>query len=294
MTIVPVSGGMTERQVMLMLDFEPEVICCTPSYAQTLAEVLEDRGIDRGRINLKFALLGAEPWTEAIRRQVDERLGIQSTNIYGLSEVIGPGVANEDLAERGTGSYVWEDHFFPEVVDKQSGKPLPEGEAGVLVFTTLTKKGMPLLRYWTNDICTLHYDPNGRRTHVKMGPIQGRADDMLIIRGVNFFHTQVEDLFQNIPHLSPNYQVRVSRHNNRDEVEVRVEVADPLLQELEVQQIDEETVAQHEALQKLRGELTRRIKQTIGLNMDITLHARGEIPRSEGGKLNRVVDERQP
>ena len=293
MNVVPVSGGMTERQLMILQDFRPEVICCTPSYAQTLAEELAKRDIAPASLNLKFALLGAEPWTETIREQVDQGLHVQSTNIYGLSEIIGPGVSNEDVAERGTGSYVWEDHFFPEIVDPETGHPLPEGETGVLVFTTLTKKGMPLLRYWTNDICTLHYDPHGRRTHVKMGPIQGRADDMLIIRGVNFFHTQVEDLLHDIHHLKPYYQVRVTRKGNLDAVEVRVEIDEQWQRSLGLEAVGPEQVTQHEELRTLQGELSTKIKQVIGLSMAVSLVGAGEIPRSQGGKLSRVVDLRK-
>ncbi|HAR68253.1 MAG TPA: phenylacetate--CoA ligase, partial [Thermus scotoductus] len=182
MTVVPVSGGMTERQLMLIQDFRPEVISCTPSYAQTLAEEFRKRGVSPKELSLEYAVLGAEPWTETIRKQVDEGLGVRSTNIYGLSEIIGPGVANECVEER-QGSHIWEDHFLPEVVDPDSGEPLPEGQVGVLVFTTLTKEAMPLLRYWTGDLTFLTYEAcSCGRTHVRMGPILGRTDDMLIIR----------------------------------------------------------------------------------------------------------------
>lgn len=198
MNVVPVSGGMTDRQLMLMQDFQTDAICCTPSYAQTLAEEIRRRNIPLSNLNLKTAILGAEPWTDTIRQDVENGLGVYAVNIYGLSEIIGPGVSNEDFEEKGTGSYVWEDHFYPEIVDKNTGEPLEYGQQGVLVFTTLTKDGMPLLRYWTGDICTLSYEHSEKRTHVKMGSILGRADDMLIIRGVNFFHTQVEDVLKDI------------------------------------------------------------------------------------------------
>jgi phenylacetate-CoA ligase len=203
MAVVPVSGGMTERQLRLIRDFRPEVISCTPSYAQTLAEAFEKQGISPEELSLKTAILGAEPWTEAIREQVEAGLGVQAVNIYGLSEIIGPGVSNEEVAEKGTGSYVWEDHFFPEIVDPDTGEPLAEGKPGVLVFTTLTKQAMPLLRYWTNDITYLTYEHSEKRTHVKMGPIMGRTDDMLIIRGVNLFPTQVEAVMEGFAELSP-------------------------------------------------------------------------------------------
>ncbi|MCB0587645.1 MAG: AMP-binding protein, partial [Phaeodactylibacter sp.] len=190
MTVIPVSGGMTERQLLLLQDFRPEVICCTPSYAQRLSEELAARGISPEGLHVHTAILGAEPWTEGIRTQVEAGMGVRAVNIYGLSEIIGPGVSNEDYEERGTGSYIWEDHFFPEVVDKDTGEPLPEGAYGVLVFTTLTKEAMPLVRYWTNDITNIYYEHSQKRTHIKMGPIRGRSDDMLIIRGVNLFPTQ--------------------------------------------------------------------------------------------------------
>lgn len=274
MAVIPVSGGMTERQLMILQDFKPEVICCTPSYAQTLAEAFAQRGIDPADLAVQYAILGAEPWTETIRQQVEAGLQVKATNIYGLSEIIGPGVSQEEVEEKGTGSYVWEDHFFPEVVDRDTGAPLPAGEEGVLVFTTLTKEAMPLLRYWTNDICSLHYDPNGKRTHIKMSAIKGRADDMLIIRGVNLFYTQVEEVLREYAWLLPNYQLVVSRTGTMDEVAVRVECLESAI------------------VPERAAELKSRIKNTIGISMDIRLEAEGAIPRSQGGKLSRVVDQR--
>ncbi|MEO1448776.1 MAG: AMP-binding protein [Bacteroidota bacterium] len=277
MAVIPVSGGMTERQLTILQDFAPEVICCTPSYAQTLAETCAERGIDPAKLAVKYAILGAEPWTEAIRQQVESGLQVNATNIYGLSEIIGPGVSQEDVNEKGTGSYVWEDHFFPEVVDKDTGEPLPYGADGVLVFTTLTKQAFPLLRYWTNDICSLHYDPDGSRTHIKMSAIKGRADDMLIIRGVNLFYTQVEEVIEQMPFLIPTYQLIVRREGTMDSVEVRVEVAKGV----------------NAADAQLAHQVQQKIKDSIGLSMDINLEAPGQIPRSQGGKLSRVVDERK-
>ncbi|MDW8425128.1 MAG: AMP-binding protein, partial [Meiothermus sp.] len=181
MIVVPISGGMTDRQIMLIQDFKPEMISCTPSYAQTLAEEFKNRGVSPEEISLQYAILGAEPWTEAIRQNVDAGLGVKATNIYGLSEIIGPGVANEDVGEREGLSYIWEDHFYPEVVDPETGEPLPEGEIGVLVLTTLTKKAMPILRYWTGDLTYLTREPGASgRTHARMAQIRGRTDDMLI------------------------------------------------------------------------------------------------------------------
>lgn len=274
MAVIPVSGGMTERQLTILQDFAPEVMCCTPSYAQTLAEAFEKRGIDAKDLAVKFAILGAEPWTEAIRSQVEAGLQVEATNIYGLSEIIGPGVSQEDWEEKGSGSYIWEDHFFPEIVDKDTGEPLPYGEEGVLVITTLTKEALPLLRYWTNDICSLQYDPHGKRTHVKMSAIKGRADDMLIIRGVNLFYTQVEEVINQLPSLTPNYQLVVSRTGTMDEITVKVEVAAGV----EVENVE------------LATKLKHQLKDTIGISMAIELLAPLAIPRSQGGKLSRIVD----
>lgn len=276
MAVIPVSGGMTDRQLTILQDFAPEVICCTPSYAQTLAEECAKRGIDPQQLAVQYAVLGAEPWTEAIRTQVEAGLQVKATNIYGLSEIIGPGVSQEDVDERGTGSYIWEDHFFPEVVDRDTGEPLPYGEEGVLVFTTLTKEAFPLLRYWTNDICSIQYDPNAKRTHIKMSPIKGRADDMLIIRGVNLFHTQVEAVIHELDGLTPNYQLIVERQGTLDTVQVAVEV------QAGVDSSDE----------GLRRAFQQKLKATIGLSMDVQLKERYAIPRSQGGKLSRIVDRR--
>ncbi len=293
MTVIPVSGGMTERQLLLLQDFRPEVICCTPSYAQRLSEELAARGISPEELNVHTAILGAEPWTEAIRTQVEAGMGVRAVNIYGLSEIIGPGVSNEDYEERGTGSYIWEDHFFPEVVDKDTGEPLPEGEYGVLVFTTLTKEAMPLIRYWTNDITNIYYEHSEKRTHIKMGPIRGRADDMLIIRGVNLFPTQVEDVIKDFTKLMPSYQLIVSRDGAMDSLAVKVEVKEEVLRALGRPNLQQKPDALPDALRTLHGALGRKIKESIGLTMAITLVEPGSIPRSEGGKLNRVLDLRK-
>ncbi len=293
MTVVPVSGGMTERQILLLQDFKPEMISCTPSYAQTLAEEIRRRGISLEDLNLKYAVLGAEPWTEAIRDEVEKGLNVSATNLYGLSEIIGPGVSQEDFEEKGTGSYVWEDHFFPEVVDKDTGEPLPYGEKGVLVFTTLTKEAMPLLRYWTNDITYIYYDKSAKRTHIKMGPILGRADDMLIIRGLNLFHTQIEELIQDIEELNANYQLVVTRESKMDEVEVLVELNEKYYADIGFPEIKMEKPEANDKLQTLQDHFTNKIKGKIGLSMKVTLSAPGNIPRSEGGKLNRIKDLRK-
>jgi len=277
MAVIPVSGGMTERQLTILQDFKPDVMCCTPSYAQTLAEQFAKRGLDTKDLAVKFAILGAEPWTEAIRDQVETGLNVTATNIYGLSEIIGPGVSQEDYEEQGTGSYIWEDHFFPEVVDKDTGKPLPYGEEGVLVFTTLTKEAFPVLRYWTNDICSINYDSNAKRTHIKMSSIKGRSDDMLIIRGVNLFHTQVEEVIHQIKELSPNYKLIVERKGSMDTINV------------EVEKRGQNQLADEDISQLLRS----KIKENIGLSMNIEIKEPNSISRSQGGKINRIIDKRE-
>ncbi len=293
MTVVPVSGGMTERQVMLIQDFRPEVISCTPSYAQTLAEAFRKRGVSPEALSLEYAVLGAEPWTEAIRKQVDEGLGVRSTNIYGLSEIIGPGVANECVEER-QGSHIWEDHFLPEVVDPDTGEPLPEGKVGVLVLTNLTKEAMPLLRYWTGDLTFLTYEPCAcGRTHVRMGPVLGRTDDMLIIRGVNVYPTQVEAVLLGIPEVVPYYQIVVRREGTLDEAELKVEVSEEFFREIGEKALSDEVIEADHRLRALKEKVAHKIKDTIGVSMRVTLLAPGQAPRSEGGKLRRVLDLRK-
>lgn len=276
MAVIPVSGGMTDRQLLLLQDFQSEVICCTPSYALTLGEEMRKRGIAKEDLNLKYAVLGAEPWTETVRKEVEHLMGVDATNIYGLSEIMGPGVSQEDVEEKGTGSYIWEDHFFPEIVDRDSGDPLPYGEEGVLVFTTLSKQALPVIRYWTNDICSINYDPDGKRTHIKMSTIKGRSDDMLIIRGVNLFHTQVEVLLENYQELSANYQLLVSREGTMDGVKLEVEIDD--------------AAQLAEGYEGLENDLNKKIKNNIGLSMQVEVKDPNTIPRSEGGKLSRIKD----
>lgn len=290
LTVVPVSGGMTQRQLTLILDLKPDILCCTPSYAQTLGEEFKKLGIPPHEISLKHALLGAEPWTETIRADVDISLGLRSTNLYGLSEIIGPGVSQECIEVRD-GSHVWEDHFYPEVVDPATGTPLPDGQPGVLVFTHLTREAMPLLRYWTSDITYLSHAPCPcGRTHAKMGPIRGRSDDMLIIRGVNLYPTQVEEILMGIPGVVPHYQMIVTRQGTLDEVEVKVEVAAALFHELAQDVLSEETIEVHERTRHLRNTIQHTIRGTLGLTMHVTLVAPNTIPRSEGGKLRRTLD----
>jgi phenylacetate-CoA ligase len=266
MAVVPVSGGMTERQLLLIQDFRPDVICATPSYALTLAHGFAQRGISPDEISLRYACLGAEPWTEAIRTEVDAGLGIRSTNIYGLSEIIGPGVSNECVEARN-GSHVNEDHFYPEIVDPETGEPLPDGEEGVLVFTTLTKEALPLLRYWTGDVCSLSSEPCAcGRTLRRMSLIKGRTDDMLIIRGVNIYPSQIEALIPRVEGLTPNYLLVVTRNGTLDELEVQVEGTGG------------------------GEELERLVKDSTGCSARVTVVPPDTVPRSEGGKLQRVRD----
>ncbi len=293
MTVVPVSGGMTQRQITLILDFKPEVICCTPSYAQTLGEEFKKLGVAPQDLSLKYALLGAEPWTETIRADVDANLGVTSTNLYGLSEILGPGVSQECIEGRA-GSHIWEDHFYPEVVNAETGAPIADGKEGVLIFTHLTREAMPLLRYWTGDITYLTHEPCVcGRTHVRMGPIRGRSDDMLIIRGINLYPTQVEEVLKGIHEVVPHYQIVVTRESTLDEVEVKVEVAEDVFREITQEAWSEEILEADHHMRTLRNRIQHEIKGTIGLNMKVTLVLPGAIPRSEGGKLRRVLDLRK-
>lgn len=262
-SVVPVSGGNTDRQLMLIDDFAPDAICCTPSFALTLAERLGDAARDT---SLKVGILGAEPWTEAMRAEIEGRLNIVAVNIYGLSEVIGPGVSCESALRDGL--VIAEDHFLPEIVDPQSGELLPDGEVGVLVLTSLTKEAFPVLRYWTGDLCSLtrEADADGR-THARMSAIVGRADDMLIIRGVNVYPSQVEDALLDIPGVSPHFQLVVSRQGTLDELEIRVE---------------------GEGF--IGADVAAKLKSALGLSVTVRHEPLGAVPRSEGGKLNRVHD----
>jgi phenylacetate-CoA ligase len=292
MTVVPVSGGMTERQILLITDFRPDVIACTPSYALTLAQEFERRGIEPSEISLRFAAVGAEPWSEAMRAEIDRRLGVRTSSIYGLSEIIGPGVSAECVEERD-GAHVNEDHFLPEIVDPESGEPLPEGEVGVLVLTTLTKQALPLIRYWTGDLTSLSSAPcSCGRTLVRMSAIRGRTDDMLIVRGVNVFPSQVEDVLGRVPELSSHCQLVVSREGTMDEVEVRAEVTDDFFHSLGSELLaDDSSEADHSVL-ALRARVSGLIKETIGCSMKVSIVRPGSVPRSEGGKLSRVLDQR--
>lgn len=292
LTVVPVSGGMTERQITLIMDLRPDLISCTPSYALTLTAEFKKRGIAPSAISLQYAVLGAEPWTDAMRAQIDSGLGVRSTNIYGLSEIIGPGVCNECVEVR-EGSHINEDHFFPEILDPVTEEVLPEGAEGVLVLTTLTKEALPLLRYWTGDITSLTREPCAcGRTLTRMQLIRGRTDDMLIIRGVNVYPSQVESVLGKVPELSPHYRLIVSRDGTLDDIEVQAEVDEAFFREVGRETLSAEIVGADHRLQGVRSRIGRLIHDTIGVSMKVTLLAPGDAPRSEGGKLNRVVDRR--
>ena len=292
MTVVPVSGGMTERQLLLIGDLRPDVIGCTPGYAHTLAQAFRDRGVAPDEISLRFAAVGAEPWSEPIRREIDEGLGVRSVNVYGLSEVIGPGVSAECIEERA-GSHVNEDHFLPEVVDPDGGEPLPEGEVGVLVFTTLTKQALPLIRYWTGDLASLSSEPcRCGRTLVRMSAIRGRTDDMLIIRGVNVFPTQVEEVLGRVPELSSHYQLVVSRTGTLDELELRAEPTSEFARGLAGELDPGAAGVPDPAVAALCGRVSGMIRDTIGCSLTVRVVGPGSVPRSEGGKLSRVLDTR--
>jgi len=271
-SVVPMSGGQTERQVQIIQDFKPEIIMVTPSYMMALAEGFEKQGIDPRTSSLKAGIFGAEPWSEAMREQIEARFDIDALDIYGLSEVMGPGVANECL-ETKDGLTVWEDHFYPEIIDPETGAVLPDGEKGELVFTSLTKEAFPVIRYRTGDLTRLL--PGTARSMRRIEKITGRADDMLIIRGVNLFPNHVEDLVVATTGLTAHYVLEVRREGIMDELTVKVE-RDP------ASKADESTALQ----------LQKRIKGVLGVSTKVELCEPGHIERS-GGKAKRVIDYRK-
>src|SRR4051812_19920530 len=272
-TVVPVSGGMTERQVRLIADFEPRIIMVTPSYMLAIVDEMRRQGLEPRASSLRIGIFGAEPWTDQMRTEMEELLGIDAVDIYGLSEVIGPGVAQECL-ETKDGLHVWEDHFYPEVVDPVTGEVLPDGERGELVFTSLTKQAMPVIRYRTRDLTRLL--PGTARTMRRMEKVTGRTDDMIILRGVNLFPTQVEELLLTLPALSPHFQCVLRRPGTLDEMTVRVE---------------RRTDARAEDGAAAGVELRRLVKATIGVSVAIEVVDPDSIERSVG-KMRRIVDER--
>jgi phenylacetate-CoA ligase len=278
-SVIPISGGNTTRQIQLMRDFGTTVLACTPSYALFLAEAIEESGIDRNFIKLKAGVFGAEPWTENMRRAIEEKLRIKAIDIYGLSEVIGPGVASECMIQKGL--HINEDHFYPEIIDPDSLEVLPEGTLGELVFTTITKEGLPLIRYRTRDLTRLTYEKcECGRTLVRMDKCLDRSDDMLIIRGVNLFPSQIETVILEMSEIEPHYRIIVDRINNLDTVELQVEIDEEFFQD---------KISQ---LQALRGKLQDNLESATGLTIKVTLVEPKTIERSEG-KSKRVIDNRK-
>jgi phenylacetate-CoA ligase len=279
-SVIPISGGNTKRQVIIMQDFGPTVITCTPSYALHLVEVAEEMGVKFKNLKFKAGILGAEPWSENMRAEIEQKLNIKAMDIYGLSEVIGPGVSIE-CVEAQNGLHVFEDHFIPEIINPDTGDVLPLGETGELVFTSITKEAFPVIRYRTRDITSLNPEPCiCGRTHVRMNRVSGRSDDMLIIRGVNVFPSQIESVLMDMKDIEPHYQLVVDRVNNLDMLTVMVEVGkDVFSDEIKV-------------LQKLENEITKNIKETIGVSTKVKLVEPKTIARSQG-KAQRVVDNRK-
>jgi len=273
-TVVPMSGGQTEKQVQLIRDFAPDIIMVTPSYMQVIIEEFERQGIDPKSMSVKVGIFGAEPWTEAMRHDIEVRAAIDAVDIYGLSEVMGPGVANECI-EAKDGPVIWEDHFYPEIIDPETGAVLPDGEEGELVFTTLTKEALPVIRYRTRDLTRLL--PPTARSMRRMGKIVGRSDDMLIIRGVNVFPTQIEELILQHGALSGQYQLVVTRDGNLDEMQVLCELLPAHVSTDRAQ---------------IASGLQSRIKTMIGVSTTVSVGAPESIERTLVGKARRVIDKR--
>ena len=279
-TVVPISAGNTALQIQTMIDFKSTVLCCTPSYAMYLGEEIEKLGV-KDQLSLKCGIFGAEPWTESMRAQIEEKLGIKAYDIYGLSEIMGPGVSYE--CECQAGMHVNEDNFIPEIIDPDTGEVLPEGATGELVFTTLTKQGFPLIRYRTRDICSLNYEPCAcGRTHIRMNKPSGRSDDMLIIRGVNVFPSQIEEVLLKVSvgDITPNYQIIVDRVNNNDTFDVNVEMSEQLFAD------------DVKSIEKIEKQITAELRSVLGIGAKVHLVNPKSIERSEG-KAKRVVDRRK-
>ncbi|OEU75892.1 MAG: phenylacetate--CoA ligase [Desulfuromonadales bacterium C00003068] len=278
-SVIPMSGGNTKKQMLIMKDFGSTVITCTPSYSLYLAEALAEEGIDPSELKLRVGILGAEPWSEAMRAEIEAKLGIKAIDIYGLSEILGPGVAIECI-EAQNGLHIWEDHFIPEIIDPATGEVLPYGEKGELVITTITKEGIPMIRYRTRDITRILPEPCiCGRTHVRLERLSGRTDDMLIIRGVNVFPSQIESVLCNIDGVEPHYQLIVDRDGNLDTLEVQVEVNEQVFSD------------EIKVMQALNNEIRKQIKDLLGITCKIRLVEPKTITRSEG-KAQRVIDRR--
>jgi phenylacetate-CoA ligase len=277
-TVIPMSGGQTEKQVQIIQDFKPTVLMSTPSYSLTIADELLRQGVQANKTSLRIGLFGAEPWTNEMRREIEERLGIDAVDIYGLSEVMGPGVACE-CVETKDGPHIWEDHFYPEIVDPATGEVLPDGSEGELVFTSLTKEALPIIRYRTRDLTRLM--PGSARTMRRMGKITGRSDDMLIIRGVNVFPTQIEEVLLRNPNLCAQYQIVVTREHNLDEVDVFVELQPERAAEIGEGHRDD-----------ISRDVTHHIKSLIGVSTRIHVVDPETVERTVIGKAKRVIDKR--
>jgi len=279
-SVIPISGGNTKRQVMIMKDFGPTVLTCTPSYALHLAEVAGEMGVSFRDLKFKAGIFGAEPWSEQMRREIERTLNLKAMDIYGLSEVMGPGVSIECI-EAQNGLHVFEDHFIPEIINPLTGAVLPYGTPGELVFTTITKEAFPVIRYRTRDLSVLDPEPcRCGRTIVRMGRIQGRSDDMLIIRGVNVFPSQIESVIMETKHLEPHYQLVVERIGTLDQLTVLVEVNEAMFSD------------EIKNLQSIERELERSIRETLGVAAQVRLVEPKGIQRSEG-KAVRVIDKRK-
>ena len=279
-SVIPISGGNTKRQVMIMTDFGPTILTCTPSYALLIAEVAEEMGVDFREFNFKAGIFGAEPWSEQMREEIERKLNIKAMDIYGLSEIIGPGVSVECI-EAQNGLHIFEDHFIPEIIDPDTEEVLPYGTPGELVFTTITKEAFPVIRYRTRDISVLYPEPcRCGRTIVRMGRVQGRSDDMLIIRGINVFPSQIESVIMEIDGIEPYYQLEVAREGRLDTLTVKVEVNEKVFSD-EVKN-----------LQNMERKLEKNIKEMLSVSAQVKLVEPKSIQRSEG-KAVRVIDKRE-
>lgn len=274
-TVVPISGGMTERQVTLINDFKPRVIMVTPSYMLSILDEFRRQGRDPRESSLQVGVFGAEPWTNAMREEIEQVFDMHAVDIYGLSEIMGPGVANE-CVETKDGLHIWEDHFYPEIINPETLEPVEDGEEGELVFTTLTKEGLPMIRYRTKDLTTLM--PGTARSMRRMAKITGRSDDMIILRGVNVFPTQIEEQVLATEGLAPHFQIELFREGRMDAMRILTEA--------------EESAADAAGRKAASESLTRRIKDIIGVSAEVTVGSPGEVARSEG-KAKRVVDNRK-
>lgn len=292
-TVVPSSSGNTKRQLMLMQDFGATVLCCTPSYSLYIKEVADEEGIDFKKMKLRVGFFGAEPWSEDMRKEIEEKLNIKAIDIYGLTEIIGPGVSCECI-EAQQGLHINEDVFYPEIINPESGEVLKEGE-GELVFTTLTKEGIPLIRYRTRDISSLNYEPCiCGRTNVRMSRIKGRSDDMLIIRGVNVFPSQIESIILKIKGIEPHYQLILEKKEGFDALEVQVEVSEDLFKEAQKHLLstdDRKLLEDFHKIMDLKNKIRKDIKDYIGITVDVKILPPKSIQRSEG-KAKRVIDKR--